>query len=271
MDKEIVNIENSKVNEGSRSHKKAIVNSDDDGAKRNTGKRKRFDDRDLVNTARKPKKKRKKNKEKIQKEDQEAEHLINDSSSNWKTHTTNLWSSIEVEFVVKFDMTVETKKKDEIMRDPLAFKDGEEYYKRIGKAWKRGYLLYKEKNEEDREDKSDEEASDLEEEIRVDKVSEWTDYSARPLQFLLSIDQRLHYRIVRETDANLTKHTEDWLINLDEASKLHGKLIGSTLIGELDNIQEERDALRNQHKRKLDDNGVENLLNKMKRREVSAQ
>ncbi|KAG2305208.1 hypothetical protein Bca52824_033859 [Brassica carinata] len=28
------------------------------------------------------------------------------------------------------------------MRDLVAFRDGEEYYKRIGKAWKRGYLLY---------------------------------------------------------------------------------------------------------------------------------
>lgn len=103
-------------------------------------------------------------------------------------------------------------------------------------------------------------------------------------------------RIVRETDANLTKHTEDWLINLDEASKLHEEIewehfdvkreelrkntesincqketFSVYLRGELDNIQEERDALRNQHKRKLDDNGVENPLNKMKRREVSAQ
>ncbi|KAL0853835.1 hypothetical protein Bca101_058987 [Brassica carinata] len=218
--------------------------------------------------------------------------------SNWKTHTTNLWSSIEVEFVVKFDiMTVETKKKDEIMRDPLAFKDGEEYYKRIGKAWKRGYLLYKEKNEEDREDKSDEEASDLEEEIRVDKVSEWTDYSVkfRNHHEIQIRWQKYLSRIVRETDANLTKHTEDWLINLDEASKLHEEIewehfdvkreelrkntesincqketFSVYLRGELDNIQEERDALRNQHKRKLDDNGVENPLNKMKRRENNA-
>ncbi|KAG2314370.1 hypothetical protein Bca52824_017492 [Brassica carinata] len=305
MDKEIVNIENSKVNEGSRSHKKAIVNSDDDGAKRNTGKRKRFDDRDLVNTARKPKKKRKKNKEKIQKEDQEAEHLINDSSSNWKTHTTNLWSSIEVEFVVKFDMTVETKKKDEIMRDPLAFKDGEEYYKRIGKAWKRGYLLYKEKNEEDREDKSDEEASDLEEEIRVDKVSEWTDYSVKfrnHHEIQIRVDKfRNHHRnllsqLLSQANEN-AKRQEDDINTLQRALKEKEEEIKISKIsihfdvkreelrkntesincqketfsvylrGELDNIQEERDALRNQHKRKLDDNGVENLLNKMKRRE----
>ncbi|KAJ4891308.1 hypothetical protein Rs2_31056 [Raphanus sativus] len=43
------------------------------------------------------------------------------------------------------------------------------------------------------------------------------------------------------------------------------------LRGELDNIQEEMDALRDLHRWKLDDNGVENLLNKMKRREVNAQ
>lgn len=40
---------------------------------------------------------------------------------------------------------------------------------------------------------------------------------------------------------------------------------------ERDNIQDERDALRNQQKWKLDNNGTGDLLNKMKRREVSAE
>ncbi|CAH8352132.1 unnamed protein product [Eruca vesicaria subsp. sativa] len=34
------------------------------------------------------------------------------------------------------------KKKDEIMGDLLAFRDGEEYDKSLGKAWKRVYMLY---------------------------------------------------------------------------------------------------------------------------------
>ncbi|CAG7879380.1 unnamed protein product, partial [Brassica rapa] len=200
---EIVNIENSKVNEGSRSHEKARVNCDDNGFKRGTGKRKHFDDRDLVNTARKPKKKKKKNKEKIQKEDPEADlkkvkNLINGFSSNWKTHTTNLWSSIEFEFLAKVDIiTMETKKTDEIMRDPLALRDGEEYYKRIEKAWKRGYFLQEGKISEDKEDESDEEASDLEEEIRVDKISERIDSLERDLEYLATG----HNDVVKKNDS----------------------------------------------------------------------
>lgn len=45
-----MNTESSKANEGSRSHEKALMNRDDDGAKRDTIK-KRVDDYDLGNTA----------------------------------------------------------------------------------------------------------------------------------------------------------------------------------------------------------------------------
>ena len=34
------------------------------------------------------------------------------------------------------------KKKDEIMKDLVRFKNAKNYYAKIGKAWKRGYLLY---------------------------------------------------------------------------------------------------------------------------------
>ena len=37
---------------------------------------------------------------------------------------------------------METKKKEEIMKDLIKFSKGKEYYKKIGKAWKRGYLLF---------------------------------------------------------------------------------------------------------------------------------
>ncbi|KAH0878354.1 hypothetical protein HID58_065748, partial [Brassica napus] len=49
------------------------------------------------------------------------------------------------------------------------------FYRRTGKAWKKGYLLYEVKTDEDKEDESDEGASDPEEEIGVDKVCEWTE------------------------------------------------------------------------------------------------
>ncbi|KAL9424684.1 hypothetical protein AB3S75_031745 [Citrus x aurantiifolia] len=37
---------------------------------------------------------------------------------------------------------METKKKEEIKKDLKKFSKGKEYCAKIGKAWKRGYLLY---------------------------------------------------------------------------------------------------------------------------------
>nr|POE91417.1 aaa-atpase asd, mitochondrial [Quercus suber] len=39
-------------------------------------------------------------------------------------------------------LAMESKKKEEIKNDLTKFSQGKEYYKKIGKAWKRGYLLY---------------------------------------------------------------------------------------------------------------------------------
>ena len=39
-------------------------------------------------------------------------------------------------------LAMEPKKKEEIINDLVKFKRGKEYYAKIGKAWKRGYLLY---------------------------------------------------------------------------------------------------------------------------------
>ncbi|KAJ4903160.1 Uncharacterized protein Rs2_17111 [Raphanus sativus] len=50
------------------------------------------------------------------------------------------------------------------------------YYKRTGKAWKRGYLLYEVKNDND---KGEEEIFDTEEEIGVVKICEWIDSLAK--------------------------------------------------------------------------------------------
>ncbi|XP_024032230.1 AAA-ATPase ASD, mitochondrial-like, partial [Morus notabilis] len=39
-------------------------------------------------------------------------------------------------------LAMDPKKKKEIVNDLLKFKKGKEYYAKVGKAWKRGYLLY---------------------------------------------------------------------------------------------------------------------------------
>ncbi|MCI58731.1 mitochondrial chaperone BCS1, partial [Trifolium medium] len=37
---------------------------------------------------------------------------------------------------------MDPKKKEEIINDLVKFKKGKEYYAKVGKAWKRGYLLF---------------------------------------------------------------------------------------------------------------------------------
>lgn len=39
-------------------------------------------------------------------------------------------------------LAMETEKKEEIMEDLVTFSKAEEFYTRIGRAWKRGYLLF---------------------------------------------------------------------------------------------------------------------------------
>ena len=39
-------------------------------------------------------------------------------------------------------LAMDPRKKKEIMEDLEVFSKNEEYYNKIGKAWKRGYLLY---------------------------------------------------------------------------------------------------------------------------------
>ncbi|KAK2632972.1 hypothetical protein EUGRSUZ_L00790 [Eucalyptus grandis] len=59
------------------------------------------------------------------------------------TFYASKWSHVAFEHPATFDtLAMEPNKKSEIMNDLLRFRRGKEYYERIGKAWKRGYLLY---------------------------------------------------------------------------------------------------------------------------------
>ncbi|CAH2045046.1 unnamed protein product [Thlaspi arvense] len=79
----------------------------------------------------------------IQARKENVKLFTNNPSTNWKLQMKNLWSCIDFEHPATFEtMAMDLEKKDEIVRDLLAFKDGQEYYNKIGKAWKRGYLLY---------------------------------------------------------------------------------------------------------------------------------
>jgi chaperone BCS1 len=53
------------------------------------------------------------------------------------------WGSMVFEHPSTFDtLAMGTKKKEEIKKDLIKFSKGKDYYAKIGKAWKRGYLLY---------------------------------------------------------------------------------------------------------------------------------
>ncbi|KAL1531783.1 AAA-ATPase-like protein [Salvia divinorum] len=59
------------------------------------------------------------------------------------TNGKSSWSYVVFEHPAKFaTLAMEPEKKEEIMDDLLTFIKSKDYYARIGKAWKRGYLLY---------------------------------------------------------------------------------------------------------------------------------
>nr|XP_010906692.2 AAA-ATPase ASD, mitochondrial-like [Elaeis guineensis] len=58
-------------------------------------------------------------------------------------HKQLVWSHVPFEHPATFDtLAMEPDKKQDIIQDLLAFRESKEYYARIGKPWKRGYLLY---------------------------------------------------------------------------------------------------------------------------------
>ncbi|KAL1338051.1 hypothetical protein HN51_032738 [Arachis hypogaea] len=67
----------------------------------------------------------------------------NNPSDNWYGYKRTKWSHIVFEHPARFEtLAMDPKKKQEILNDLVKFKKGKEYYEKIGKAWKRGYLLY---------------------------------------------------------------------------------------------------------------------------------
>ncbi|KAL4369571.1 hypothetical protein GQ457_05G010250 [Hibiscus cannabinus] len=66
----------------------------------------------------------------------------NNPSKHWNGFNPK-WSHVAFEHPASFDtLAMSAKRKKEIINDLDAFKEGREDYERIGKPWKRGYLLY---------------------------------------------------------------------------------------------------------------------------------
>uniref|UniRef100_A0A0E0MNC4 AAA+ ATPase domain-containing protein n=1 Tax=Oryza punctata TaxID=4537 RepID=A0A0E0MNC4_ORYPU len=58
-------------------------------------------------------------------------------------HSPALWSNVVFQHTATFDtLAMDPTKKKAIIDDLEAFKKGKDYYGKVGKAWKRGYLLF---------------------------------------------------------------------------------------------------------------------------------
>ncbi|XP_058188151.1 AAA-ATPase ASD, mitochondrial-like isoform X2 [Rhododendron vialii] len=68
----------------------------------------------------------------------------NNRNEQWAgRYQRTMWSSVVFEHPATFDtLALEAKKKKEIMNDLITFTKSKDYYKKIGKSWKRGYLLF---------------------------------------------------------------------------------------------------------------------------------
>ncbi|CAA2982836.1 AAA-ATPase ASD, mitochondrial-like [Olea europaea subsp. europaea] len=67
----------------------------------------------------------------------------NNKSDNWYGYKRTKWSHVIFEHPASFDtLAMDPNKKEEIMKDLIRFTEAKDYYAKIGKAWKRGYLLY---------------------------------------------------------------------------------------------------------------------------------
>ncbi|KAG2269771.1 hypothetical protein Bca52824_064326 [Brassica carinata] len=231
---EIVDVETSKHNEESQIHEKSLLNSD-----------RKHVDCDIGNTSHKPKKKRKKQK---------------GSRNN--------------------EIIFEGSLKHESLQKELKRANMKEGYEKLAAM----------KREPDR----------MRVEISIQNKKVSVDRQEEELEISIVV-KRLEQQKTSKTEANLKKQTEESLMAQDEANKLQEEAMkrlgeANETMGnfrrlrkeaesincqtetlsicfreERDNIPDEMDALRNQQKRKLDNDSTEDLLNKMKRREVSAE
>nr|XP_043627581.1 AAA-ATPase At3g28580-like [Erigeron canadensis] len=64
-------------------------------------------------------------------------------SGGYYRYNSTMWSHIIFEHPSTFDtLAMDPKKKKDILNDLTKFSKSKDYYKKVGKSWKRGYLLY---------------------------------------------------------------------------------------------------------------------------------
>ncbi|GAB2233295.1 hypothetical protein Drorol1_Dr00002514, partial [Drosera rotundifolia] len=79
----------------------------------------------------------------IQARQKQQNLFTNSASSEWRNGRKDTWSNVSFNHPATFEnLAMEPKKKEEIIDDLMTFTKSKEYYLKIGKAWKQGYLLY---------------------------------------------------------------------------------------------------------------------------------
>ncbi|CAL5185829.1 unnamed protein product [Lathyrus oleraceus] len=79
----------------------------------------------------------------ITRKNRQLKLYTNSPSKDWMRYMSTKWSHTTFEHPASFEtLAMEPEKKEEIINDLLKFKEGKEYYTKVGKAWKRGYLLF---------------------------------------------------------------------------------------------------------------------------------
>ncbi|KAK3010062.1 hypothetical protein RJ639_012652 [Escallonia herrerae] len=69
--------------------------------------------------------------------------FTNNNSESWYGYRKNMWSHVVFDHPATFETwALDPKKKQDIISDLLTFSKAKDYYAKVGKAWKRGYLLY---------------------------------------------------------------------------------------------------------------------------------
>ncbi|XP_059294023.1 AAA-ATPase At3g28610-like [Lycium ferocissimum] len=69
--------------------------------------------------------------------------IYSNDNEDWYWYGKGMWRHINFEHPATFDtLAMDPKQKEEIIDDLIAFSKGKDYYAKVGKAWKRGYLLY---------------------------------------------------------------------------------------------------------------------------------
>ncbi|XP_006395357.2 AAA-ATPase At3g28510 [Eutrema salsugineum] len=73
----------------------------------------------------------------------ERKLYTNNSSSEWYPWRSGKWSNVPFHHPATFEtLAMDPEKKEGIKKDLIKFSKGKDYYKKVGKPWKRGYLLF---------------------------------------------------------------------------------------------------------------------------------